>query len=468
MTIRAKITLWFSALMIVIFAIMFSLIFIINRYVLYTDVKETLQTAVDSNKEEVEYTDDFESEDVEPGDHYILYGDGYLEIDDDFVQERRGVYTVLLDQKGSIIYGKPPVDIPLSDSEGIKTQMVGGEKYYVYHVKLTGEHLKGLVLQGFVNEDASETILGRMVELTLLIVPILVLTAIIGGYILAGTFLRPIREMTITAESINDGADLSRRIELKKGRDDLHQLAYSFNRMMDRLERAFENQKQFTSDVSHELRTPVSTILAQTELALAKDRTTEEYKNALQLIQRQGGYMKRLVNGMLQYSRLERMETLSEEEEVDLSQLVEMVSEEQKLNSQKGITLSYEIEPGLVIRGNTEMLIRLLTNLISNGYQYGKENGSINVSLYKEEDRICIRVRDDGIGMEAHEIDQIFHRFYQADAARSSQKHSMGLGLSMVAEIARLHHAEILVESEKERGSEFLVIFKKNSTCAVG
>ena len=172
--------------------------------------------------------------------------------------------------------------------------------------------------------------------------------------------------------------------------------------------------------------------------------------------------MKRLVNGMLQYSRLERMEMLSEKEEVDLSQLVEMVSEEQMLNSQKGITLSYEAEPGLVIRGNTEMLIRLLTNLISNGYQYGKENGSIHVSLYKEDDRICIRVRDDGIGMEAHETDQIFHRFYQADAARSSQKHSMGLGLSMVAEIARLHHAEILVESEKGRGSEFLVIFKKN------
>lgn len=459
MTIRTKITLWFSALMILIFAIMFTLIFIINRHVLYTDVEATLRGIVESNMDEIEYTDDFEAEDVEPGDHYIAYGEGYLEIDDDFVLERKGVYTVLLDQSGKIIYGKPPVDIPLMEREGVKIQMVEGEKYYVYHVELDAEELQGLVLQGYINEDASETILSRMVELSLLVVPILVLVAIVGGYMLAGTFLMPIRAMTVTAESINDGVDLSQRIALGKGRDDLHQLAHSFNRMMDRLEQAFEGQKQFTSDVSHELRTPVSTILAQTELTLEKERTTEQYIEDLKLIQRQGQYMKRLVNGMLQYSRLERMEALPEEEEVDFSGLVEMTAEEQKVNSRKGISLSYQIEPNLMVQGNMEMLIRLLTNLISNAYRYGKENGHIWVRLYKKDGGICLSVRDDGIGMEEYEIDRIFHRFYQADTARSSQNHSLGLGLSMVAEIARLHHARIEVASEKEKGSEFLVVF---------
>ncbi len=461
MTIRAKITLWFSALMIVIFAIMFSMIFIINRYVLYSDVKGTLRTVVEENRDEIEYTEDFDSDDVEPGDHYILYGDGYLEIDDDFIPERKGVYSVLLDENGRVIYGKSPVAIPFSDREGIWTQMVGQEKYYVCQVRLTAEEMEGLVLQGIVNEDASETILGRMAELTLLVAPLLVLAAIVGGFLLAGTFLRPIRKMTETAESINDGTDLSRRIELERGRDDLHQLAYSFNHMMDRLEKSFENQKQFTSDVSHELRTPVSTILAQTELTLARERSPEEYRDALQLIQRQGGYMKRLVNGMLQYSRLERLEALPEEEEVDLSQLVELVSEEQMLNSRKGITLECRAEPGLAIRGNTELLVRLLTNLISNAYRYGRAGGHIMVRAFGREEEICISVRDDGIGMEQHEMDRIFHRFYQADAARCSRDHSLGLGLSMAAEIARLHHARISVESERGKGSEFLVIFMK-------
>ena len=392
MTIRVKITLWFSALMIVIFAIMFSMIFIINRYVLYSDVKGTLRTVVEENRDEIEYTEDFDSDDVEPGDHYILYGDGYLEIDDDFIPERKGVYSVLLDGDGRTIYGKSPVAIPFSDREGIWTQMAGQEKYYVCQVRLAAEEMEGLVLQGIVNEDASETILGRMAELTLLVAPLLVLAAIVGGFLLAGTFLRPIRKMTETAESINDGADLSRRIELERGRDDLHQLAYSFNHMMD---------------------------------------------------------------------RLERLEVLPEEEEVDLSQLVELVSEEQLLNSRKGITLECRAEPGLAIRGNTELLVRLLTNLISNAYRYGRAGGHIMVSAFGRDEEICISVRDDGIGMEQHEMDRIFHRFYQADAARCSQEHSLGLGLSMAAEIARLHHARISVESEKGKGSEFLVIFMK-------
>lgn len=459
MTIRTKITLWFSALMILIFAIMFTLIFVINRYVLYTDVEANLKGMVENNRDEIEYTEDFEADEVEPGDHYLSYGEGYLEIDDDFISERQGVYTVLKDDGGRVLYGKSPIDSPLIERDKVQTQIIDGEKYYVYCRQLEAEELKGLVLQGFVNENASETILSRMVELSLQIVPVLLLVAIIGGYLMAGTFLRPIRQMTVTAESINDGVDLSRRIELDRGRDDLHQLADSFNRMMDRLEQAFEREKQFTSDVSHELRTPVSTILAQTELTLEKDRTREEYKEDLELIQRQGQYMKKLVNEMLRYSRLERMEKLPEEEEIDLSWLVETVTEEQMLNSRNGITLSCRTEPGLMVRGNTEMLVRLLTNLISNAYRYGKENGTILVTLYKENGTVCLSVKDDGIGMSESETDRIFHRFYQADAARDSQNHSLGLGLSMVAEIVRLHHAKIEVRSEKGNGSEFLIFF---------
>ena len=101
----------------------------------------------------------------------------------------------------------------------------------------------------------------------------------------------------------------------------------------------------------------------------------------------------------------------------------------------------------------------LLTNLISNAYRYGREDGHIMVKAFRRGDKACISVRDNGIGMEQYEVDRIFHRFYQADAARGSREHSLGLGLSMAAEIARLHRAVISVESEKGRGSEFLVIF---------
>lgn len=461
MTIRAKITLWFSALLIVIFSIMFTLMLVINRHVLYTNVEESLKTIVNNNKDEIEFTEDFESDDVEPGDHYLHYGDGYLEIDDDFVVEWRGVYTALFDDKGKLIYGRPPVSAPITEDGRIVSQTVEEEKYYVYCVKLTEYPFDGLILQGIVSEDAQETIITRSVDLSILILPFMVLVAIVGGYILSGRLLKPIRKIADTAEGINDGTDLSQRIELNPGGDELHQLAYSFNRMMDRLEHAFENEKQFVSDISHELRTPVSTILAQTELTLEKERTAEEYRKAMELIQRQSGHMKQLVNEMLWHSRLENMEMLHDKEEIDLSQLVEMIAEEQMLNSQKGIRLSYQVEPELYIEGNTELLIRLLLNLISNAYQYGKQDGSIVVTLSGAGPDICLSVKDDGIGMDAAESSKIFQRFYQVDASRRSPEHSLGLGLSIVAEIVRLHQAVISVESEKGKGSEFKIFLKK-------
>lgn len=461
MKIRTKITLWFSVLFTVIFAIMFILILVINRYVLHTNVEESLKAAVINNRDEIEFTDDFEAEEVEPGDHYMEYRDGYLEIDDDFIAERRGIYTILLNPEGKILYGKPPVRLPVTEDGVVTGQKVEGESYYVYCLSLTGEHFEGLMLQGIVNEDAHETILTRTVNLSLLVLPLLVLAAVIGGYILAGTLLRPIRQIAGTAESINDGADLSRRIQLGKGADDLHQLAHSFNHMIDRLEHSFEAEKQFISDISHELRTPVSTILARTELTLAKERSADEYQRDLELIQRQAKRMKRLVNEMLQYSRLERMAVLSGKEEIHLSQLVEMVAEEQKLNSSRGIRLSYHVEPDIFIEGDTELLIRLLNNLISNAYRYGKQDGTIMVGLYEETDRVFLQVKDDGIGMDEEEKGKIFRRFYQADGARSSA-HSLGLGLTIVSEIVRLHGAEITVESERGTGSEFTIIFKKN------
>lgn len=461
LSIRAKITMWFSVLIVLIVGMMFSLMLVINHHVLYTDIKKTLTQVVDANADEIEYMPDIVDEEIEAGDHYILYNDGYLEIDDDFLSESKGVYTMIMDKDGTPIYGEQAAAVHLNRSGRIQSQNIDGEKYYVYSRILSEGELEGLIVQGMANEDANKTLLTSMVGLSLLLLPILAILAIIGGYLLAGKLLHPIRQIASAAESINDGADLSRRIELGGGKDELHQLAHSFNKMFVRLERSFENEKQFISDISHELRTPVSVILAQTEVSLEKERTNEEYKSALQLVQRQGTHMKHLVNEMLQYSRLERMDTLPEPEEVDLSGLAEMVAEEQILNGEKGITLEYEVAPDICIRGNVELLIRMFNNLISNAYRYGREGGHILVRLHEDNEAVYLGVKDDGVGVDAADHDKIFHRFYQADKARSVSRESLGLGLAMVAEIARLHNAGVRVESSLGAGSEFIVTFQK-------
>lgn len=463
LTVRVKLTLWFSVLIILITAISFTLMLVISNSVLKTNAKEALQSVIETNAQEIEYIADPADEEQETGDQYIVYKDGYLEIDDDFLNESYGVYTALYDRDGSLLYGQNPINAPVTAGGSILKMTYGGEKYYTLCYALSGENLDGLTLLGTINENANKTVLTRIVNLSLIVLPVLALLAIVVGCLLAWYFLSPIRKITSSAESISDGNDLSKRIETGKN-DELGRLADAFNKMFARLEKSFEKERQFTSDISHELRTPVATILAQCELTLEKERTAAEYKKALNVIDRQSRRMKNTVEQMLQYTRLERLETLPDPAPVDLSGLFKDIAEEQKIRNINAITIESDIDDGIILNGSSDLLAGLINNLISNAFRYGRENGHIFLSLKENENEIVLSVKDDGIGISDEEKQNIFNRFYQADKARTSNgKYSgTGLGLSIAAAAAKLHGGHIDVESEVGRGSTFSFIIAKN------
>ena len=256
LSIRAKITIWFSILIVLITGMMFSLMLLISQSVLYTDVKETLVSTVQSNSQEIEYCSDIADTEQEIGDHYLRYNNQWLEIDDDFLNRNQGVITALYDDKGNLLYGENPTGTLTTDDDNVRHIKYDNQKYYVYNLHLNGPNLQGLILLGQVNENANKTVLTRIVNLSLFVLPLLAILAIVGGYFLAGRFLAPIRKINSSVESIADGNDLSRRIELDNSKDELYVLGDSFNKMFCRLEQSFEKEKQFTSDISHELRTP--------------------------------------------------------------------------------------------------------------------------------------------------------------------------------------------------------------------
>ena len=460
-TVKAKITLWFSALIAVISIMMFVLMLVISTSVLHSDVKEELVNTVNTNTQEIEFFTDLELSEREAGDQYVMYNGGYLEIDDDYLDESDGVFTALYDSRGNLLYGQRIKNAPIKNSSEIATYSADGEKYYVYCTNLKGDGLDGLILQGVINENAKKTTLTRISNLSLLVLPLLAVCAIVGGYILAGRLLRPIREIGAAAEKISSGDDLAARIELSEGKDELHRLADTFNNMFARLERSFEAEKQFTSDISHELRTPVTAALAQSEFALEEDCSPEEYRKALEVIRRQCLRMKSILEEMLSFSRLERMEKLTDAENIDFSELVSFVCDEQSLRKENGITLSSDIDEGVFVSGSYGLLTSMLENLISNAYRYGKENGNIKVSLKKDGDSALLSVADDGIGIPPEIRDKIFLRFFRADQARTSgdSRYGVGLGLPMVKEIAKLHSASITLESEEGKGSTFTLKF---------
>lgn len=461
LSIRMKITLWFTVILAVIASFTYVIVFSVNQQLIQKTIRDELIRTVEDNVDEVEYYKSIGRSDPQEVDYYMAYRDGYLEIDDDFLDKVNEVCTAIYNEDAVFLYGENPISRQTADMEFADSQIrhltVNDTLYYVFDRKLQSEGLSGLWLQGVVSEHQGMAQMAAITRLLLLFLPLFVLVSVAGGYLFAGRMLKPIQKISESAARISTGGDLTKRIVLGEGRDELHRLADSFNEMFRRLEKSFERERQFTSDASHELRTPVSVIMAQCELSLDEERSTEEYALALRTIQRQGRKMSRLINDMLDFTRLEMKAESYAREEVDMTELVQSVCFDMALIKEKGITLTCEADEGAVLYGNRQLLSRQLVNLINNAYRYGKEDGSVFVSLTRRGEHLELSVADDGIGIAEEKQDKIFRRFYQADNSHAGE--GTGLGLSMVYEIARFHGSEVSVESELGKGSTFRIIF---------
>ncbi len=459
-SIRVKMTLWITAALLLVAGLTLAATLGISGQMLQKTIRDNLIETVEHNVDEVEYFASleaiYETQDV---DSYIRYQEGYLEIDDDFLDEVNEVYTALYDSNGALLYGENPIapesaSLKLTNSR-LQQITVNGTLYYVFDRALSAEGTQGLWLRGVVSESQGSLQISRITSLTLVLLPVLIVLAAGGGYLLARRALSPISQIADTARQIGQSGDLSRRITLGPGGDELHQLADSFNDMFDKLGRAFEAERQFTSDASHELRTPMAVISAECEYALERPLTEAEYQESLQVIHRQSRKMTRLIQDMLDFARLESASSRYEMAPLDLSALTQTLCQDMAFIRDKGITLTWETTDALMVYGNEALLSRLLSNLISNSYRYGKENGYIRVRAFARAGEAILSVEDDGAGIAPQEQEKIFRRFYQSDASRSGT--GLGLGLSMASEIARFHHGRITVRSEVGRGSTFEV-----------
>ncbi len=459
-SIRLKITLWFAAALILVVALTYVTVLFAGDRVIQKTVRDSLIRTVEDNVNEVEwYPGDTDPASLPDADDFVGWGGGLLEIDDDYLDAVNGVTTALYQENGTLIYGANPIPrhtggLTFQDHT-VQRLTVGKTLYYVFDRKLSGEKMEGLWLRGVVSENQGAVRLDEISRISLIILPALVLLAIAGGWAIAGRAFRPIRKMSETATHISSGDDLKKRIVLGEGSDELHQLGEAFNQMIARLDGAFTAERQFTSDVSHELRTPAAVIGAQCEYTLEEPRTQEEYEKALEVISRQQKKMTSLIETMLDFVRMETDSGVYRREPLDLGTLTASLCQDLALIRENGVTLTWEVPEALWVRGDRKLLGRLLSNLISNAYRYSKPQGHIAVTLKAQENQALLSVADDGIGIEKEAQAQIFRRFYQADPSRSSG--GAGLGLSMVAEIARFHGGTVAVESEPGVGSTFTV-----------
>lgn len=469
LTIQKKIIVWFSVTLLVIVALMNTMTFAIANLVLDEDVRERLMNTVSSNAEEIEYFNRLDAGmEREAGDQFLKYNDGWLEIDDDFCDFYEGICTALYDKNGNLLYGESPVKI--SRSKVLAFTTVGrttykGEKYYVYDRKLVGENLEGLWLRGVVSKNERINILYNTVRLSFWLLPVMALLAILGGYAITRRSFLPVEQIAQSAKEIGESGDLSKRLDIGPGNDELHQLTDAFNNMFERLEKSFESERQFTSDASHELRTPTAVILAQAEYGLELADSEEEYRESLEVIKRQASRMNDLINRLLFFTRLDRGTEPVNMELTNLSELTQAICIDQQMIKCNNISLSANIESGITAETDRNLYTRLLNNLCSNAYKYGKADGSITVTLRRDGGCVLLSVADDGIGISRENLEKIWNRFYQVEPSRNEDagEGGIGLGLSMVKQISSLLGGEISVESALGQGTVFTFSFKEKN-----
>src|SRR5689334_10668118 len=290
-------------------------------------------------------------------------------------------------------------------------------------------------------------------------VPLVLLFASVGGYFLARKSLAPIASMNSQTQRIS-AESLSRRLDVTNSRDELGRLATTINDLLARLESSFNEQQRFIADASHELRTPLAVLRGETEVALAKRRTADEYQQSLSLIQEEAERLSRIVEDLFILARqpINAPATLLRER-VSLNEAVkDCARAAQVLATRKGVRLTTENNSSSIdLNGDKELITRMILNLLDNAVKYTPAGGEISLALTRQNGNAEIVVRDTGIGIPDADRQRIFDRFYRVDKARSRALGGAGLGLSIVRWIVEVHGGEIHIDSTPGRGSTFTV-----------
>ena len=275
-----------------------------------------------------------------------------------------------------------------------------------------------------------------------------------GGWWLAGRAIRPLEQISETARGI-EASKLAERFNVESADAELRELGQTLNSMLARLEAGFEQQNRFAADASHELRTPLAVLLSHTELALARQRSPDEYQAALQTIHRSGERMKGLVEDLLVLARVNSGRLDLRRERTDLRQLAEESAQLLRpLADAAGVELRV-VGESVFAEIDSSRMGQALVNLIANAIKYNRPQGSVSVEVEQTADAVVLRVSDTGVGIPVESLPHLFEPFYRVDADRSRETGGSGLGLAISRRLVNAHGGEITVHSERGVGSRF-------------
>ena len=455
LSVRTTLTLWYSAILLAILVAMGAVSYSWLSFSLQQDLDASLLTVAQVIK-------DTGSSDPSAGDPDALLRQLLgPELYDKFFQ--------LLDPEGrphGPREGRKADLLPLSPqararaARGQRTietvVLAGAEPVRLLTLPVVHEgHVSGMIQVGMALRRAL-AVRERYFDTLMVLIPLGVGLAALGGAMIARIALRPVDEMASTARRIT-AEDLSRRVEGRGSGDELDRLADTLNGMLARLEGAFDQTRRFAADAAHELRTPLTVLRGGIEVALRMERTPEEYRRVLASSLEEVQRLIRLAEDLLLLSR-----SLAGPEgarvPVDLEPLVlEVFEVGARLGHATGVSVRVDATTPLAARGDGAALRRALLNQVENAVKYTPAGGKVEIGLARADGFAEITVADTGIGIDPAEVERIFEPFHRLDAARAHDTGGAGLGLAIARSIVIAHGGTIAVESAPAAGSRFTV-----------
>jgi heavy metal sensor kinase len=319
-----------------------------------------------------------------------------------------------------------------------------GGRQYSLQVAVSREYLD-LVEQQLLGIFTALSLFGLLVAIGL-------------GYSLARRAIAPVRQMTETAEAISEST-LSARMPPAPVADELGRLTQVLNRMLDRLERAFDSQRRFVSDAAHELRSPLAILKGNAEFALRRDRTAEEHRDLWQSSDEEIDRLTKLTNDLLQIAQSDAAGPPPPRHPIPIDPLVaDAVERHRATANQAGIRLTTDLQAGATLIGADEaQLVQVVDNLVSNALRYTPAGKGVQVRTRMDDGRLTLAVADEGIGIAPADQPKVFDRFYRTDEARARATGGAGLGLSICRVLVEQHGGTIGVTSTPGEGSVFSV-----------
>lgn len=446
MSLKLRITAWFSVMILTLTALVVTIVFVVADESLADDPIDELVKTIGMNASS-------------------LSRDEKKHKFDEFKSYHNGVYCQLFDNEGNVLQGGVPENINYGeafDNGVITTHKADTGEYYIYDMKVGSSFW----IRGYISTDEPSETTKLIILSTVITLPLILVLSIVGGWIITKRSLRTIDTVITTVDSINNGDDLSKRLNLQKGPAEIRKLSNEFDKMFERLEKSFDAEKQFASDVSHELRTPITVALAECH-NLKKDTQNEDFLTSIGVIEKQCIRISELIDSLLCITRLQQSTDHFPTKLLDIGEFLEVCCEdyasERRISMEEngdGKTLISKIQKGIFVNYNPNLMSSVIFNLLENASKYTNDKGIIEVRLKSSDKGAIITVSDNGIGIAEEYLPKIWNRFWQADKSRSLDK-GVGLGLAMVKEMVAYQNGKITVESQIGKGTKFTIeLFK--------